>query len=50
MLANVSCAPATVDVPAGWAGTEVLLPTYAGAPGEVGVLWPWEAVVHRRTA
>ncbi|HZG02518.1 MAG TPA: alpha-glucosidase [Streptomyces sp.] len=52
VLANLSSAPASVPVPAGWTGTEVLLTNHpAAAPltSPTTVLAPWEARVHRRT-
>jgi oligo-1,6-glucosidase len=46
VLANVSGAPATVDVP-GWDGAELLLGTHGSAG--TGTLQPWESRVLRRT-
>jgi oligo-1,6-glucosidase len=54
VLANVSGAPATVELPdpARWQGAQTLLANVA-APAALGgrvTLQPWEARVHRRTA
>jgi oligo-1,6-glucosidase len=47
VLGNFSGAAVTADVPAEWAGAELLLSNYAGAPGDLS-LRPWEARVHAR--
>ncbi len=48
VLANVSGQPASVPVPDGWHGSEVLLGNVDGeAPGGAGELRPWEARVHK---
>ncbi|MEX5258470.1 alpha-glucosidase C-terminal domain-containing protein, partial [Kocuria arenosa] len=51
VLCNVSGEEVRADLPDGWAGTELLIGNRAGvvAPGDEGVLRPWEARVHRRT-
>jgi oligo-1,6-glucosidase len=47
VLANLSGAPSTVDVP-GWAGAELVLGTHA--TGGTGTLAPWESRILRRAA
>jgi oligo-1,6-glucosidase len=47
VLGNFSRATVTADVPAEWAGAELLLSNYADAPGDLS-LRPWEARIHTR--
>jgi oligo-1,6-glucosidase len=47
VLGNFSGGTVTADVPAEWAGAELLLSNYADAPGDLS-LRPWEARVHAR--
>jgi len=51
VLANVSGEEVRAELPDGWAGTEVLIGngTEEVAPGDEGLLYPWEARVHRRS-
>ncbi|PPK93818.1 oligo-1,6-glucosidase [Kineococcus xinjiangensis] len=49
VLCNVSGEQVRVELPDGWAGSELLLGNVAGDPADVAELRPWEARVHRRT-
>jgi oligo-1,6-glucosidase len=49
VLANLSGAAASVELPPGWEGAELLLANVA-EPGDGGALGPWEARIHRRRA